>query len=187
MHRKMSDDELLASATHDVEAFAVFYRRHAAAILGYLRFRTGNVESAADLTADVFVAAFRARRRYQGAREPARAWLFGIANNLVAMEHRRAHRAAAARARLGIGGIEFDDDELERAEEALSASFNADGLQALVADLPEEQRAAVLARVVDERPYTEIAREQGTSEEAVRQRVSRGLARLRLTVRREEL
>ena len=35
------------------------------------------------------------------------------------------------------------------------------------------------ARVLDERPYSEIASELGTSETAVRMRVSRGLASLR--------
>jgi RNA polymerase sigma-70 factor, ECF subfamily len=49
----------------------------------------------------------------------------------------------------------------------------------LVQELPEDQRAAVLARVVDEREYPEIAVGQGVSQAVVRQRVSRGLAGLR--------
>ena len=46
-------------------------------------------------------------------------------------------------------------------------------------ELPADQRTAVQARVLDERPYPEIASELGTSETAVRMRVSRGLASLR--------
>ena len=49
----------------------------------------------------------------------------------------------------------------------------------LVAELPAEQRAAIAARVVDERAYGEIAQELRLSEQVVRKRVSRGLARLR--------
>jgi RNA polymerase sigma-70 factor (ECF subfamily) len=49
----------------------------------------------------------------------------------------------------------------------------------LVGELPAEQRAAVTARVVDERAYGEIAQELRLSEQVVRKRVSRGLARLR--------
>ena len=45
--------------------------------------------------------------------------------------------------------------------------------------LPPAQRDAVLARVVDERPYAEIAQEMQCSELLVRQRVSRGLRALR--------
>lgn len=49
----------------------------------------------------------------------------------------------------------------------------------LLAELPPDERAAVRARVIDERPYGEIARSLGCSEMVVRKRVSRGLARLR--------
>jgi DNA-directed RNA polymerase specialized sigma24 family protein len=45
--------------------------------------------------------------------------------------------------------------------------------------LPSEQRHAVLARVVDERPYAEIAAQMSCSELVARQRVSRGLKNLR--------
>jgi RNA polymerase sigma-70 factor (ECF subfamily) len=49
--------------------------------------------------------------------------------------------------------------------------------------LPAEQRDAVLARVVDERPYPEIAAEMNCSELLVRQRVSRGLRQLRAQIK----
>jgi DNA-directed RNA polymerase specialized sigma24 family protein len=49
----------------------------------------------------------------------------------------------------------------------------------MLADLPEDQRALVTARVIEERSYGELAGEQGLSETAVRKRVSRGLATLR--------
>src|ERR1700754_1628828 len=142
-----SDDELLKASVHDAEAFGLFYRRHASAVLSYLRQRTGDVESAADLTADVFAAAFAGRRRYKPRSEPARAWLFGIANNLLAMSRRKQRRAFAASARLGVPRIEFQDEELERAEARISARMQVDPINALVADLPPEQREAVLARV----------------------------------------
>ena len=45
--------------------------------------------------------------------------------------------------------------------------------------LPTDQRTAVLARIVDEGEYADIAVRQGVSEAVVRQRVSRGLAGLR--------
>jgi RNA polymerase sigma-70 factor (ECF subfamily) len=49
----------------------------------------------------------------------------------------------------------------------------------LLADLPEDQRALVTARVIEERSYDELAGEQGMTQTAVRKRVSRGLAALR--------
>jgi DNA-directed RNA polymerase specialized sigma24 family protein len=49
----------------------------------------------------------------------------------------------------------------------------------LLESLPPDQREAVRARVLGERPYGEIARELRTSELVIRKRVSRGLATLR--------
>ena len=46
----------------------------------------------------------------------------------------------------------------------------------LLERLSPEQRDAIRAHVIDERPYGEIALWQGTSEAVVRKRVSRGLA-----------
>jgi RNA polymerase sigma-70 factor (ECF subfamily) len=46
-------------------------------------------------------------------------------------------------------------------------------------DLPDEQRAAVSGRVVDELSYAELAQRMRCSESVVRQRVSRGLRTLR--------
>jgi RNA polymerase sigma-70 factor (ECF subfamily) len=48
-----------------------------------------------------------------------------------------------------------------------------------LAELPSDQRAAIAAHVIDDRGYPELAGELQTSEAAVRQRVSRGLATLR--------
>jgi DNA-directed RNA polymerase specialized sigma24 family protein len=44
---------------------------------------------------------------------------------------------------------------------------------------PADQRAAVLARVLEEQDYAEIAATARTSESVIRKRVSRGLAGLR--------
>ena len=66
------DDVLLAAAGEDAEAFGVFYRRHAAALLAYLAYRTRDAEEAVDPMAETFAAAFAARRRYPPGRVPAR-------------------------------------------------------------------------------------------------------------------
>ena len=50
--------------------------------------------------------------------------------------------------------------------------------------LPQAEREAVAARVIEERDYTEIAATTGATEAAVRQRVSRGLSKLAQRVRR---
>jgi RNA polymerase sigma factor (sigma-70 family) len=169
-----SDEELLAATARDAEAFGVFYRRHAVAVFRYMVFRTGNAEAAAELSAEVFAAALESSGRFKRMDTPARAWLFGIANNKLADSRRRGRIESAARDRMGVGRLGLDDAALERAEELASVG----AAETLVADLSPAERDAVLARVVDERSYAEVAERLGISEPAARQRVRRGLARL---------
>jgi len=173
-----TDEQLLKASLRDAQAFGVFYARHADAVMGYLLRRTGSIEAAADLTAEVFAAALVARRRFRPRAEPARAWLFGIANHKLADARRRRGVEERARRRLGIPRRTFHDEELERAEERIDLERRGGTLTALVVDLPPAQRDAVLARVVDERDYADLAIAFGTTEANVRQRVRRGLAAL---------
>ena len=173
-----TDDELLAAAARgDGDAFAAFYRRHVDLVVAYFRRRVHQPELAFDLTAETFAAALTASRRYRGGEGAAVAWLLGIARNKLLESLRRGRVEQAARRRLALPPIAIDDEDLEAVEERA-----ARGLAAALEQLPDDQREAVLKRVVEEREYEEIARELQTSEQVVRQRVSRGLKRLRLTL-----
>jgi RNA polymerase sigma factor (sigma-70 family) len=175
----MRDDEALLKATElEPEAFGTFYRRHVHAVLGYTLHRTRRPELAADLTAEVFAMALEQRGRFDSRRGPARAWLLTIASSKLVDAARRGQVEDRARRRLGIAPRELTDADLERVEELADAGGGLD-VDALVGDLPPRQREAVLARIVDERSYAEIAAELRTSQSVVRQRVSRGLATLR--------
>jgi RNA polymerase sigma factor (sigma-70 family) len=170
---RLPDDELLLAAGSDGEAFAAFYRRHEERVLAFFLARAGDPEVAADLAAETFAAALVSSGRFRRRREPASAWLFGIARNILAMSRRRGRVESRARRRLGMPPLDLTDELIERIE---ALSGRALGL---VEELPEAQREAVRAHVVDERDYADIARDLRCSEAVVRKRVSRGLANLR--------
>lgn len=171
-----SDDCVLAASASDPSAFGAFYRRYERPVLAYFRRRTGDSELAADLTAEVFAAALAACPRYQPRRAPASAWLFAIAQHKLARSRRRGAVEDRARRRLGMAPIRLDDVDLERIDELAEGS---EALMRMLDELPHDQREAVRARVLEERPYEEIAGRLSCSAAVVRQRVSRGLARLR--------
>jgi RNA polymerase sigma factor (sigma-70 family) len=173
-----SDGELLAATRSEPEAFGVFYRRHVTALLRYLVSRTGRPDVAADVCAEVFASALESASRYDPSRAPARAWLFAIASSRLVDSFRRGQVEDRARRRLGMPARELTDRDIERVEELVDLERGLDAA-ALVADLPEEQREAVLARIVDERSYADIADDLQVSQAVVRQRVSRGLTALR--------
>ncbi len=173
-----TDDQLLtAAATGDADAFASFYRRHLPAVVGFFLRRTGDAEVSADLTAEVFAAALIGCPRYRTGERPALAWLYGIARNKL-LESRRGRVENEARRRLQLEPLLLTDEDLERVE-ALASMDQDQRALALVESLPGDQRAAVLARVVSERGYEDIAAELQCSESVVRKRVSRGLQKLR--------
>lgn len=173
-----SDAELLSATAQEPEAFGAFYRRHVKALLAYLLARTGRPELAADLCAETFAAALEGADSYDPRRAPARAWLFAIAGSRLVDSFRRGRVEDRARRRLGIPARALTDRDLERVEELVDSARGASA-ESLVEDLPPDQRGAVLARIVDERDYRDIAAELEVSEAVVRQRVSRGLAGIR--------
>ena len=75
--------------------------------------------------------------------------------------------------------LTLTDEALERVEALATADASAQFLREGLEALPADQREAVLARVLDEQDYAEIAATARTSESVVRKRVSRGLAGLR--------
>jgi RNA polymerase sigma-70 factor (ECF subfamily) len=178
------DAELLAAAARgERAAFATFYRRHLAAVVGALLRETGDRELAADLAAEVFATVLLHAGRYRPEGSTAQPWLYGIARNKARESRRRRRAADKARRRLGIAAELITEDDLERVDELASRGGE---LLALVERLPTAQRDALRARVIDERDYGEIAAASGATEAAVRQRVSRALAWLRTQTTTEE-
>lgn len=171
---RRTDGELLVATARDPEAFAVFYRRHVRGVLGFFRRRVASAEVALDLTAETFAAALEGSCRYQPRPEPARSWLYGIAWNKLHEARRRGHAEDGTRRQLGMAPIVLSDEGIERIE-ALASGPALD----LLERLPDDQRAAVRARVIEGRHYPEIAAELKCSPSVVRKRVSRGVKAMR--------
>jgi RNA polymerase sigma-70 factor (ECF subfamily) len=182
MEPDRDDDALLVAAADDADAFAAFYRLHVRGVIAYFRRRVHDAELAADLTAETFAAALDGRRRYAPERGPAAAWLYGIARRQLVTFQRRGHVERRARRRMGMARIELTDEMLERVEAVADAELAE--VDVALAALPEEQRAAVRARIVEDHDYEEIAAAQSISEPAAR--VSRGLAALRARMSSQE-
>ena len=179
----LDDGRLLVEGDRSGEAFAVFYRRHVQTVLRVCARRGLTAAEAADVTAETFAAALLARGRYRPELGEAQAWLLGIAANKVADHGRRLAREQRARRRLGMRLCELTDDDV--ADYAgLVVEVDGSALAALT-ELPAGQAAAVYAHVVQEAGYAEIGHRLQITEVAARQRVSRGLARLRAQLSKE--
>jgi RNA polymerase sigma-70 factor (ECF subfamily) len=169
----LSDSELLCA--RDTRSFELFYRRNFNPVLAFFARRTRDPELAADLTAETFAAALTARKRYRAGQGNATSWLFAIAYHKLADAQRRGAAEDRARRRLGMERIELSDGDLL----AIEQLADGDAALAIVEHLAPDQRDAIREHIVWNRSYAEIARANGTSEAAVRKRVSRGLAAAR--------
>jgi RNA polymerase sigma factor (sigma-70 family) len=79
--------EALLASRADPRLFATLYDRHAAQLYRYAYQRVG-AQTAEDLVADTFLAAFTQRDSFDPNRAPARPWLFGILTRKLARHHR---------------------------------------------------------------------------------------------------
>jgi RNA polymerase sigma factor (sigma-70 family) len=173
---RLDEAALLTEARSGADGFAAFYRHFERPLLGFFHRATGRADLAADLTAETFARALESLVAYDPARGRADQWLFGIARNVLATSYRRGRVDAAARQRLGLPKLILDD----HAAATISKLSTEPGHATLaLAELPEDQRRAIEAHVLEGRDYADIAGQLRCSEAVVRQRVSRGLRTLR--------
>jgi RNA polymerase sigma factor (sigma-70 family) len=176
--RERSDQELLRDVSRDPDGFGVFYRRHERPMLGFFMRATGRSELALDLAAETFARALESRASFDPERGEPRSWLFGIARHVLAGSLARGRVESSARARLGMVVLTHDE-RLDAAIGETIDTVDAATVEEWLASLTPEQSVAVRGRVIDERPYVELARELDCSEAVVRQRVHRGLSLIR--------
>ena len=79
----MSDDLLIVRARDDAQAFGEIYDKYVAKIYNYVRYRVDSNMVADDLTAKTFQQALFNLDNYDVDKGPFKAWLFGIAHNIV--------------------------------------------------------------------------------------------------------
>ncbi len=163
----------------DANEFAAVYEREAQAVLVFVARRTLDGQVALDITAETFALAFRARQSFRGTTEAEqRAWLLTIARRQIGRYQRRGVVERRALQRLGAEVPVVHEDDLREIEEAAELAHLRSLISAGLARLSRGQRDAVRLRVVEERPYGEVADLLGISEETARARVSRGLKAL---------
>ncbi|MEP6731737.1 MAG: RNA polymerase sigma factor [bacterium] len=155
----------------DVEAYSRLVDRHYDRCARIAMRILGNREDAEEAIQDAFLRAFRALGSYED-RERFSAWLTRILINQCRTIHARVERRDAVFSPLDVEHAELFAEE-ERSEGAWP------DLERALAQLPADQREAVVLRYADDLTYEEMARVTGAGESALKMRVQRAFARLR--------
>lgn len=175
MHEsKLSDEALIAhSLDADPECFQQLFHRHGDRLHTYFARRVGSA-SAEDLSADLWLAAFRTRRSFDSARGSVIGWIYGIARNLVRQNYRTTARWARQVAGFSPDVPDVGELVIEQEGARHELARTLDGFRQLAA---REQEILALA-IWDDLTYAEIAQVLNTSVGTVRSRLSRARRRL---------
>lgn len=180
------DVKLMLQVRDDVAgAFEVLVRTYQNRLLGILTHLVGRSDEAEDLTQEVFLRIYKARKGYRP-RAKFSTWLFTIANNL-ALNHLRGKgrnptvtldappaqtmsmRPATERmvSRDGTASAQMRKVEL------------SDVVREALEGLGEDQKMAVLLNKFEEMSYSEIAEVMGRTEPAIKSLLARARMNLR--------
>lgn len=166
----------------DPDALEAFYREHLASVQRFVARRVADPHLAADLTADVFVAAIDNAGTYRSDRGSPGGWLMGVARNVVAAEFRRQQRKRTAERRVS-GRRLLDADSLARIEERIDVEREARELYAALAAIPERDRALIELVALDGLTVTEAASVLGVKPATARVRLHRSRTRIQSHLR----
>lgn len=173
----VSDYELLSRwvGAKDEAAFAELVRRHGGLVYGACRRIVRDHHAAEEVAQDCLV---EFSRKADSVRSSVSGFLYAMATtrarNRVRGDARRGRHEAAVHA-----DAPEDVDGSDAQWREMSPFLD----QAL-ADLPEEERLALLLHFFEGRPQTEVAEELGCGRTAVARRIARGLEGLREHLRR---
>jgi len=158
--------------------FEDLYREFLPRIYGYALAQLRNAAEAEDVTAQVFVNAFRAYDRFEPTAATPAAWLFRIARNVILDLHRRSGVRDRVEQEVGRS-LGAGPDPSEVAEDRILFAE----LLVAVRRLPDRQREVVALRHRSDLTFLEIGDLMDCSEDAAKMLYHRALKVLRAELR----
>jgi RNA polymerase sigma factor, sigma-70 family len=172
----INSELILRAQRGNAEAVGRLYEENHQSIFRYLYYRTTDLQTAEDLTSEVFLKMVVALPAYLPKKVPFKAWLFQIARNL-AIDHYRRNSTHPI--------INIEEDMLiigNHQEQNTEDCLDSIVLKHALDRLNDEQRDVILMRFVEGMPIVQVALTLHKSEDAIK-----GLQRRALTALRSNL
>lgn len=174
------------AAKGDVEAFGTLYQKYAEKIYRYIAYRLRTPAEAEDLTAQVFLNAWRAIERFKQQETPFLAWLYTIAHNQVINYGKSKSQNTAFTSIDTAYGLE-DSNRYNNPDWHVTKRAEYEELRQAVLKLPADQQHVIYLRYVENLGHAEIGRLMGKSEVTVRGILFRAHESLRKLLKRENV
>jgi RNA polymerase sigma-70 factor, ECF subfamily len=163
----------------DVRAFEELVGKYKQPVINVIYRTLRDLTEAEDLAQNVFVQVYKSADRYKATAKFS-TWLFTIARNLTLNEIRRRSRHPAES--LEASQTEYEDQPIRQFEDVKTFSPTDNvlhgelehKLQDALAELPENQRTAILLCRQDELSYEDISEVLGCSLSATKSLIHRG-------------
>lgn len=169
----LSDETLLAAmGTGNAEAAAVFVRRFQSRVYGLALTMLRDPDVAEDVAQDTFVRAWRHAATYDARRGRVPTWLLTIARN-AALDRARSRPVTPV-------DPDIVTAELDRAtpNDGLDVA-DRDYVRSAIAELPDDQRRALVLAMYAGRTAREIAELEGVPLGTVKTRIRAAMGKLR--------
>ena len=163
----------------DRAAFTELVEKYKQPVMNFVQRSLRDETEAEDLAQNVFLQVYKSRARYERTAKFS-TWLFTIARNLCLNEIRRRSRHPAESLEEThaehdeLPSRQYEDKKVLLATENVLHGELADKIEAALAELPEQQRSAILLCRQDELSYDEIAEVLGCSLSATKSIIHRG-------------
>lgn len=171
-----SDAVLIRRSFEEPAAFGVLVERHSPAIYRYVLGRIGSPD-ADDVVAEVFMAAFARRQRYDMTRDNAAPWLFGIAANLIGRHRRQVRRSLRTLAQVGVDPT--GQTATDRVDDIVTAQEAAQRAARELARMPSRYREVLLLVAWADLSYEQVAEALDIPVGTVRSRLSRAREKMK--------
>jgi RNA polymerase sigma-70 factor (ECF subfamily) len=184
-----TDEELVARATAgDLDSFNQLVTRWERPIYA-LAYRTlGREEDARDVVQEAFLRAYRGLRGFKGQAKFS-SWLYRITLNLCRDWIRRERRAPLVQVPEGTDPVDLADQRMaaaESVEELVARREMSAAVARAMAELPEEQRTAIMLKEYHGLTFQEIADQLDCPLSTVKTRLYQGLSMLRRRLERQQ-
>ena len=175
-------DLLEAGLRGNAQAFGTVVERYASLVCAITYSATGNATESEELAQETFLRAWKGLGQLKDLSK-FRPWLCGIARSTVQNWFRGRKRDVVAQATPLETATDRTSDKFGPVETAMTREQQAVVSQAL-AQIPENLREPLILFYREQQSTRQVARQLGLSENAARQRISRGRAMLRTQVER---
>ena len=170
----MQDELLLLhrAKSLDQEALAQVHELYYDAIYRYIAYRVNDLQTAEDLTSEVFIRFLHAIQQKNAPQNTIRGWLFGTASLILKEHYRKKKRTQLT---------ELDDalsEEWIEPIEKIEAQEDKKALRQALSNLTEEQQQVLALRFGYEMPVRDVAETMNKSEGSVKMLQVRAIAAL---------